>query len=53
MRGARLVRLLGLMLAMTKGAFFDVLGAMIGGLMLITLILAFLYLVYGRERKRP
>ena len=47
------MRLLGLALAMTKGEFFNVLGAMIGGLMLITLVLAFLYLAYGRERKRP
>ncbi len=41
-----------LALALGKSAFFDILGAMLGGLMFITLLLAFLYLAYGRERKR-
>ena len=46
------MRLVGSLAALGKGAFFNVLATMIGGLMVVTLILAFLYVVYGRERRR-
>ncbi|GEM_PF-2434887 len=41
-----------LVAAIGKDTFFIILNNMVSGLMLITLILAFLYLVYGREKKR-
>jgi len=38
--------------AIGKGALFDVIMAMASGLIFITLLLALLYVAYGREKKR-
>jgi len=46
------MRLAGLLAAIGKSAFFDIVIAMVSGLMFITLLLALLYLAYGREKKR-
>jgi len=46
------LRVKGLLLALTKSKFFSIVATMIGGLMVVTLLLAFLYIIYGRERKR-
>ena len=40
------------LLAVSKSAFFTAFKLMLGGLVFATLLLAFLYLVFGRERKR-
>ena len=46
------MRLKGLLLAVGKATFFNVIKTMLGGLVFITLLLAFLYLIFGRERRR-
>ena len=46
------MRLKGLILAVSKAAFFNIIKTMLGGLMFITLLLAFLYLIFGREKRR-
>ncbi len=47
-----MAKLVSLLLAVSKEGFFDIFATMIGGLVFITLLLAFLYLIFGRERKR-
>jgi len=41
-----------LLLAVSKTAFFTACKLMLGSLVFATLLLAFLYLVFGREKKR-
>ncbi len=41
-----------LVLAVSKSAFFSAFKIMLGGLVFIALLLAFLYLVFGREKRR-
>ena len=48
-----MAKLVGLLLAVSREGFFNVFATMISGLVFITLLLAFLYLIFGRERKRP
>jgi len=35
-----------------KATFFNVIKTVLGGLVFITLLLAFLYVIFGRERRR-
>ena len=46
------MRLEGLLLAVGKATFFNVIKTVLGGLVFITLLLAFLYVIFGRERRR-
>ena len=45
------MRLVGVLAAITKSGFFDIIMTLASGLIFITLLLALLYLGYGREKK--